>query len=292
MVTDSGLGGLSICAGIVNRLMDARRFSDLSVIYFNAWPIEGKGYNYLESDAERVRVFGNALGAMRQYRPDLILIACNTLSVVFKKGKLVAGIPCPVVDIIDLGIDMIVEKLRKKPDSAVLLLGTRTTIASLTHKKRLLERGVAGSRIAQQDCHGLAGAIERDPQSQEVRSLVERYMAQAAANLPHALQQVYIALCCTHYSYSRSLIGECLRRKTDARVETIDPNLAMVDFISRRAFPPRFESVNLDVQVVSRVYLSPQKIAAIAKMIEPIDLPTAGALRDYQHIPALFEVYR
>jgi len=163
LITDSGLGGLSICAGIVRRLVDARRFKGLSVVYFNAWPMQDKGYNYLDDDAARVRVFGNAIHSMNRYNPDLILIACNTLSVVFQQGGLAARTPTPVVDIISFGVDMIEEKLKGRPQSAVLLLGTRTTIASGVHKKQLVDRGIARSRIFQQDCHGLAGA-GRHPQ--------------------------------------------------------------------------------------------------------------------------------
>jgi glutamate racemase len=36
LVTDSGLGGLSICADIVRDLTRRRTFRDLSVVYFNA----------------------------------------------------------------------------------------------------------------------------------------------------------------------------------------------------------------------------------------------------------------
>jgi len=290
LVTDSGLGGLSICAGIVSRLADACMFGDLSVVYFNAWPMQDRGYNYLDDDAMRVRVFSNAISAMNRYRPDLILIACNTLSVVFKKGGLSAATPSPVVDIINFGVEMIAEKLQDHPKSTVLLLGTRTTMASGVYKKQLTDRGVAESRIFQQDCHGLAGAIERNPQSPEVQSLVERFMTQAASVLPSDTKQIHIALCCTHYDYSRSLIEDCLSRHTRARIETINPNQGMIDFVTGKPSGKRVKSVNLDIKVVSRVHLPLRKISSIAMQIEAISPKTAQALRNYKHIPDLFDI--
>ena len=122
LVTDSGLGGLSICAGIVRRLVDSPRYKDFSVVYFNAWPMQDRGYNYLDDDAARVRVFGNALRAMNTYRPDLILIACNTLSVIFQKGGLV------------------MRNTAKKLSIAVLLIVTTATIAIAGISSRRLEQ--------------------------------------------------------------------------------------------------------------------------------------------------------
>ncbi len=290
LVTDSGLGGLSICADMVTRLVATQRFSNLSVVYFNAWPLQDKGYNFLEDDAARIRVFGNAIRSMNRYSPDLIFIACNTLSVIFQQGNLSADTHIPVIDIINCGIDMIVEKLAGDLRSPVLLLGTRTTIASDVHRKRLMERGVAGSRIARQDCHGLAGAIEQDPQSPQVQSLVEQFMAQAAATLPPVAEKIYVALCCTHYGYSQALIKKSLSRHTGARVEIINPNQAMSDFVSVEPLPTRFQSVNLNIDVVSRVQLPPRKIGSIAAQIEPVSPQTAIALSNYQHIPDLFDI--
>ena len=290
LVTDSGLGGLSICADMAARLVASQQFRNLSVVYFNAWPLQDKGYNFLEDDAARIRIFGNAIRSMNRYSPDLIFIACNTLSVIFQQAQLAAVSRAPVVDIIDCGIDRIVTALAGDPVSPLLLLGTRTTIASGVHARRLLERGVDRSRIARQDCHGLAGAIERDPQSPRVRSLVEQFMARAAAVLPPAAEQIYAVLCCTHYGYSQVLIKESLSRHTGARVAIINPNQAMSDFISVESLPARFQSVNLNVDVVSRVPLSARKISAIAALIEPVSPQTALALKNYRHIPDLFDI--
>lgn len=289
LVTDSGLGGLSICAEMINNLIRGRGVGDLTVVYFNAWPLPNKGYNDLGDDSERIRVFGSAVSAMNQYDPDLICIACNTLSVIFHQGNLTTRVQAPVVDIIDFGVEMIADKLNRQPDSIALILGTQTTISSSTHKKQLAKRGFFGDRIAQQDCHGLAGAIERDPNSQEVEWLVNQFMAKAAASLSPGTEHIYAALCCTHYGYCQALIRRTLARLTGAKVDIINPNQAMSDHSYFTQKKDRFSAVNVKVKVVSRVPFSQGKIEAISKLIECVSPQTAQALRDYELISDLFE---
>lgn len=290
LVTDSGLGGLSICAEMVSRLIQQQAISDLSVVYFNAWPLKDKGYNYLDDDLDRIRVFGNALSAMNQYEPDMIFIACNTLSVICRQGNLAGKVQAPVVDIINYGVEMIADKLTSDLGSTALILGTQTTITSNAYKKRLERRGISGSRIAQQNCHGLAGAIERDPDSPEVEWLINQFMADAAASLAPGTKQIYAALCCTHYGYCQAFIRKTLAQLTGAKVDIINPNQAMSEHVNLTPKRGRLTEAKIEINVVSRVPLSPEKIFAISARIERVSPQTAQALRDYKLIPDLFEV--
>jgi glutamate racemase len=290
LVTDSGLGGLPICAQMANHLVRRRGVSDLSVVYFNAWPYPDKGYNHLGDPSQRARVFASALSAMNRYRPDLICIACNTLSVIFHQAELAGTVEAPVTGMIDFGVEMIADKLGRDPGSIALILGTRTTISSNAHRQQLAKLGFNQDRIAQQDCHGLAGAIERNPHSPEVERLVNRFMAEAAASLTPGIKQIYAALCCTHYGYCQELIKKCLERHSDATIDLINPNQAMSEHVRRAQPKGRFPTVNLDVKVVSRVPLSPEKIEAITPQIERLSPQTGRALQAYTLIPDLFEV--
>ncbi|HSP90980.1 MAG TPA: hypothetical protein VLN08_08735, partial [Vicinamibacterales bacterium] len=77
VVTDSGLGGLSICALLEQGLRAAGPARAVRLTYVNAWPFEDRGYNDLPDEHERARVFDLALSRMAQMEPDRILIACN-----------------------------------------------------------------------------------------------------------------------------------------------------------------------------------------------------------------------
>jgi hypothetical protein len=84
LVTDSGLGGLSVAADVAARLPESGVFEKARIVFYNAL-FHNSGYNNLKTDAEKVRIFNAVLKAMnRRYHPDL-LIACNTLSVVYEK---------------------------------------------------------------------------------------------------------------------------------------------------------------------------------------------------------------
>ena len=177
---------------------------------------------------------------------------------------------------------MIAEKLNDHPDSTALILGTQTTVSSNAHKKRLVQHDILENRIAQQNCHGLAGAIERDPDSPEVKSLVNQFMAEAAATLDSGTKHIFAALCCTHYGYCETLIRTALARYTGVEVDIINPNQAMSDYVIFDQNRDRYPSVDLDVKVVSRVQLPPKKIDSISTRIESLSAHTAQALRDYE----------
>lgn len=57
LVTDSGLGGLSVFAGLANGLAEDARYDRIRLIYFNAWPMQYKGYNHFPDMDARARVF-------------------------------------------------------------------------------------------------------------------------------------------------------------------------------------------------------------------------------------------
>ena len=83
LVVDSGLGGMAICADVARALPPNRHFKTVSLIYFNAWPEQNRGYNRLGSRKEQIDTFDKALNSMLQYNPDFIMLACNTLSVLY-----------------------------------------------------------------------------------------------------------------------------------------------------------------------------------------------------------------
>ncbi|NLH76453.1 MAG: EamA family transporter, partial [Acidobacteria bacterium] len=142
VLTDSGLGGLSICAGLERRLRTAGGGRRFDLVYVNAWPDEGRGYNDLPGDAARAAVFDRALAAMARYRPDLVVIACNTLSVVYEKTDFARSPVAPVTGIVDAGVELFAEALSGDPAATLVLFGTRTTVASGEHVRRLAARGI------------------------------------------------------------------------------------------------------------------------------------------------------
>jgi glutamate racemase len=287
VIADSGMGGLSICADIVNGLQTRRSYRSVSLTYFNAWPEQDRGYNLLPGMAERIRVFDRALGAMLRFQPDRILIACNTLSALYAHTPFSKQAPVPVVGIIDFGVELIHAYLSARGDSRVIILGTPTTIEADTHRTRLAGRGIPADRIICQPCDRLAGEIEKDPEGANVRAMVESCIRQAAERVPDRRGPVAAALCCTHYGYSQRIFEVSLQAVFEGPITILDPNKAMSAALLTDC-PQGKEDIRIDLNVVSRIVWSDEKIASIARLLEAASPLTAGALRQYRHDPDLF----
>jgi glutamate racemase len=175
VVTDSGLGGLSICAEIERNLRLAGTARPTRLTYVNAWPREGSGYNDIPDQATRTQVFDRALAAIDELHADRILIACNTLSIFYPLTEHCRIGATPVQGIVEAGVDLFWEALTGTPGSALVVLGTRATVASAAHRDGLIARGVEPRRIGSVDCHGLAGAIEANPRGAVAAHLIEKY---------------------------------------------------------------------------------------------------------------------
>jgi len=288
VIADSGMGGLSICADIVKGLRARRSYRSVSLTYFNAWPEQDRGYNLLPGMAERIRVFDRALGAMLRFQPDRILIACNTLSALYPHTPFSRHAPAPVVGIIDYGVDLIHAHLSARAESRVIILGTPTTIEADTHRKRLVERGIRAERIICQPCDRLAGEIEKAPEGATVRSMIDDYVRQAAERFPDRHIPIAAALCCTHYGYSQRIFDAAMQAAFEGPIMVLNPNRAMSEALLADLAPQREEDIRIDLEVVSRIVWSDEKIEAIARLLEAESPPTASALRKYRYDPDLF----
>ena len=290
VITDSGLGGLSVCALLEKTLRDTPRAGDVRITYVNAWPEQGLGYNDLPDAADRARVFDRALRSMAAMRPDLILIACNTLSILYELTEFRRKAGIPVEGIVDAGVELFVEALTAEPRSTILLMGTRTTIESGVHRRRLLERGVQPDRVSAVSCHGLAKAIEHGPDAGAVDALIEGCTGEASGAIS-AGDPLFAGLCCTHYGMVADRISAALARKTGRLVGPLDPNERLARDVAPRlgrAAANRGEAGALSVRVVSRVTLDDAQRAGVARVIEPVSPSTASALRNYVAAPDLF----
>ena len=294
VVTDSGLGGLTICAGIEQRLRQAGRGPDVRLTYVNAWPEEGRGYNDLPDLAARAATFDRALQAIGRLAPDQIVIACNTLSIVYEHTTHRQRAHVPVHGIIDAGVALFAGALSAAARAALVLVGTRTTIDSGVHRDRLRALGIRGDRVSGASCHGLATAIERGPESEATAALIEACAGRAAAVRPPGTP-LFVGLCCTHYGMVAARLGAAVLAKVGGPVETLDPNARLVrDLVAR--LPVRQAGGRAGdgpagppvVRMLSKVALQEEQRRAVAAILERTSPPTAAALLRYDHVPDLF----
>jgi glutamate racemase len=288
VVTDSGLGGLSVVAGIEKRCRSSRTFKKVRLVFVNAMPTAKKGYNKM-TPAEKVSVFNDALGAMnRRFKPDAILIACNTLSVVYPDTPFARTAAIPVVGIVGLGIDMIAEALGRAPKGIAVIYGTETTIESNSHRDGLLKRGILPERIVSVPCSGLAIKIQNDVNSEAVKTAIAGFVRDGMAALPTPGPRVVVGLCCTHYGYSSTLFSSCTVEAGASAVEILNPNDRMSELLFKGRPKRTYPLVKTSVDVYSRGELSVEARKNIADLVRPASLKTAEALLGYTHDPELW----
>jgi glutamate racemase len=290
MITDSGLGGLSVAADVAARLSGSGVFRKARIVFYNAL-FHKIGYNGLDSEAEKARIFDVALRDMeKRYRPDILLIACNTLSVVYNDTRFSRRPAFPVVGIVETGVDLIAEQFAKTPDADVLIFATKTTIESEAHKKALVARGLPAGRIFGQACHKLAGAIERGTASEETVGYIRQFVGEALAQAGGPGRPLFGSFNCTHYGYARRQFAEAFAAAGVPDIVLLDPNPRMADFLFRAPYLGRHPGTEVAVEVVSKLEITPQERDSIGPLLRAVSPAAADALQNYTHDPQLFEV--
>lgn len=293
LITDSGLGGVAVCADIEQRLRSEHPFRNVKIIFCNALPESDYGYNSMGSTAEKVRIFSDALSGMTKwYAPDIILIACNTLSVLYDQTEYSRNAAIPVISIVETGVRLMNGFMTQNPSASVIIFGTETTIEADSHRSLLREQGISDGRIVTQACPDLAGEIQSDAGSDAVSTMIGFYADEAAAKLRSDTGPVAASLCCTHYGYSAEQFRNALTQSVRNEVTLIDPTRSMSDVIFPKAMSRKFDDTRCSVTIVSRAEITQQEIRSIAPLIARRSAPTAAALEAFTLKKDLFTFSR
>jgi len=290
LVTDSGLGGLSVVAELAAQLPQSGVFENVRIVFYNSQYHHRFGYNSLKEESDKVRIFDSALKAMKKkYDPDILLIACNTLSVLYDKTEFSKNVDYPVIGIVELGVDLIEEEFKSNSEATALIFATRTTIGSNAHKNLLVSRGIAPEHIVGQACRRLAGRIEEGHDSEETVGLINKYVSQAVEKLENKEAPIFASLNCTHYGYSMQQFKDAFAALGYPNIEIIDPNPKMAALLFKPEYLNRYAETKVSVEVVSKGNLAELEIKSIGNLLEKTSLVTAEALRNFEHKPDLFE---
>jgi glutamate racemase len=289
VITDSGLGGLAICAGIERALRSGGPYRNVRITYVNTRPEPDSGYSAISDEQARAGMFDRALGSLDRLRPDKIVLACHILSMLYPLTAHSHTAPVPVQGILDAGVNLFYEHLSADPSSSFLILGSRATIHSGWHREHLEEKGIEPERITAVACDGLADAIDRNPDSEETLQWVEK-CASDAWNAGWFANRLYVGLCCTHYSYAAEAIRSALERVSGHTIRILDPGQALVQRVAGAGENRRPAAVNpsVRVEVISKIELEEPQRQALARRLLLVSGATAQALLSYRHVPDLF----
>ncbi|MCX6560826.1 MAG: hypothetical protein NTZ26_09995 [Candidatus Aminicenantes bacterium] len=289
-VTDSGLGGLSVMAEAAARLKAAGLYRRVDLVFFNALFSNDSGYNSLPAREDKIRAFDAALRSLaKTIRPDLILVACNTLSVLLPETPFARETKIPIHGIVDPGVEMFRQALAADPKATLLLFGTETTIAEDSHRQRLLAAGIPANRIKTQACPELQSYIESDWQGGDTGLLISAYVEEAMAGLPQPPPPLLAGLVCTHYGYARDLWAAAFTERGTGSVRILDPNATLAAGLIPAGADRRFDKTEIAARVLSMVEIPQAKRDSLGLWLDRVSPEVAAALRAAEIRPGLFE---
>jgi glutamate racemase len=287
LITDSGVGGLSVVAYAERFVRTHGTNEPVRLTFANAAPENDYGYNSMPSREEKLATFDRFLRSVAErFAPDSIYVACNTLSVLLPETHYFANAPIAIQGIVETATNLLLSDLENDPRSAAMIFGTQTTIDAGTYRRLLEERGVEPSRIVSQACPGLADTISEDREGTKTRAEIRGWVAAAIAKMQHAGAPVVACLACTHYGYRKELFAGAFREAgVDATI--LNPNERAVDdlFPRAQAAGPHHETT---VRFVTRYAIPGATVEALTYFLEDISPRTVAAMRNFEHLPGLF----
>lgn len=293
VITDSGLGGLSVVATLYEKLKNLHLDNPLDLIFVNALPETGKGYNKMPDITSKIHVFNEVLtGIYKRFEPQLIGIACNTLSVITDQTDYYHHHKDQLLGIVNSGVKSFLNSKQINLPYYVIVFGTETTIELDTHRRLMTDAGLSEDAIIPQVCSGLASAIEDNPQSPETRRIIEESVKEALNKCESPVKQIYAYLACTHYGYVRNIFEESIKKEGFTNCEAFDPNQSMVEKIIdllKLPSPVSFSTESMiRLSIYSRCTILEREVESITHLLSKYSPHTTRVLTEYKKVPDLF----
>lgn len=285
-ITDSGVGGLSVCAEVEARLRQSPAGEDIEIIYLNAAIEDDYSYNSMPDRQTKLQTFDRFLVSVREkYQPDLLFIACNTLSVLFQDSYFDHHRHIPIEGIVGSGTREMLTAFAHDSDVSFIIFATPTTIEEGVYSKALREHGVPASRVIEQACPGLPDAISNDGSGLLASQLLRKYVPAALEQFDNTPSNVVAFLGCTHYGYQADQFKKSLQAFVP-NAQVLNPNRGAVDTIfSRFQTEPGHGSIT--VEFITRYAIPDVVIKSLSAYIGEMAPKTLSALKGFTHLPGL-----
>ena len=290
VVTDSGLGGLSVAADLVELLKRRRCFRQARVVFFNCLPSVKVGFDAMRSDKRRYRVFSNALDCMTErFNPDAILLACNSISCIYDGTDFARRATVPVLDIIELGTNLVAAELENHATAHAILFAAKTTAHTAVHKRRLVAAGFAAERLSYHVCQPLIGAVENDAASPATRSIVQRCVDDALQAVGNRSAPVIASLNCTHFNFASEQFKRAFRNHPGRLAGLVDPTGLMATDFLQTTPENHFDATEVSAKVVTQTPHGPEKKASLGALLHSRSPQMAAALQNDIFVPEMFD---
>jgi glutamate racemase len=286
-ITDSGTGGLSVCAEVEAGLRESPVGQDLEILYLNAALQDDYSYNAMPTRQDKLEAFDLFLGNVREkYRPDLLFIACNSLSVLFEDLYFDPHRQIPIEGIVEAGMVQITRALDENPATSIIVFATPTTVEEGSYVRRLVQNGTPPGRIVQQACPGLPDSISNDFSGGQARDLLQGFVPEALARFASPPEQVAAFLGCTHYGYQAKLFKDLLE-KTVCDVGILNPNQAAArEILDSLETGPASGEVHF--RFISPYAVPDKPLRSLSHYLGKTAPATVAALQNFEQDPGLY----
>ena len=302
VITDSGLGGLSVCAQLINLLKDFSVLEnsgipkcDIKITYVNAVPSNDKGYNKMSGKKEQIETFEKIISnTVRMISPDSIFVACGTLSVLLNQLASPCAKSVKIEGIVNIGIQLLLNSLKNNPKAKVIILGTPTTISNKTFQRGLLNNGIPDNQFFTQSCPNLANEISNDPKGSKVEKKIKYWVKKSLQQLQgKTSDDLLLFLGCTHYSYHENMFKIAYINEGFSKITVLNPNNEAAEKLKNYVI--NNQNVNSELKKTFSInFLSPyaipeQEKITLKKLLTPISPETSQALINAQIVPELLD---
>ena len=302
VITDSGLGGLSVCAQLIHLL---KNYSvpenpdplsyNIKITYVNAVPSNDRGYNTMSGKQEQIETFEKIISnTVRLISPDKIFVACGTLSVLLNQINPPGDKSVKIEGIVSIGIQLLIDNLIKNPKAKAIIMATPTTVNNNSFQRELLNYGMANDHIVAQPCPNLANEISNDPEGSKVKKRIQYWVKKSLQQLQgKTTDHLMLFLGCTHYSYHENIFKKAFINEGFSNLTVLNPNYTAAEKLKNHVLCS--QSINSVLKNSSSIsFLTPyaipkQEKITLNKLLTPISPETSQALINAQIVPGLLD---
>ena len=302
VITDSGLGGLSVCAQLIYLL---KNYSvpgnsdlpsyDIKITYVNAVPSNDRGYNTMSGEQEQIETFEKIISnTVRLISPDNIFVACGTLSVLLNQISLLDDKSFKIDGIFSIGIQLLLDNMIKFPNAKAIIMATPSTVRNNSFQTVLVNNGIAKNQIVAQSCPNLANEISNDPEGSKVEKSIQYWVKKSLQQLQgKTVDHLMLFLGCTHYSYHENMFKTAFINEGFSNLTLLNPNYVAAEKLKNYVLND--QSIISDLKNSFSInFLTPYAIPELEKitlnkLLTPISSETSQALINAQIVPELLD---
>jgi glutamate racemase len=232
---------------------------------------------------KQVEIFNRVLVSIKnKYNPDIIAIACNTLSVVYYQTNFYKNDKTKVLDIINIGKSII----SQVQNQTIIEVAMPTTINSKVYDEQTKNRIAVPSDVM------LPDAIE-NAYLDKINKMINKIFVVAKYKLNEKAipnKDLSLFLGCTHFPLIKSRFMDVAKKAGLDIQNVLDPNKAFAQWAFKESLfiedIPKTQDIS--TQVISRMPLKETEVSNVALLIRKTSYELAGALKNYSLDKELF----